>query len=99
MEMRMREARYHRWMNGLRADDIVRAFGPLRGVSEFWLPTTVRTNLRRWRRVWQVYRIARENCVARLCLQPGVIECVHPAFECKALWTPNRVVVTRLFTR
>ncbi|KAL1673251.1 hypothetical protein EV122DRAFT_283163 [Schizophyllum commune] len=80
MEMRMREVRFHRWMNGLRADDIVRAFGPLRDVSEFWLPTTVRTDLRRWRRVWQVYRIARENGVARLCLQPGLIEMIEDGY-------------------
>ncbi|KAI4518079.1 hypothetical protein K525DRAFT_288797 [Schizophyllum commune Loenen D] len=80
MEMRMREVRYHRWMNGLRADDIEQAFGPLEGVSEFWLPTMVRTDLRRWRRVWQVYRIARENSLARLCLQPGLTEMVEDGY-------------------
>ncbi|KAL1753250.1 hypothetical protein FB107DRAFT_276892 [Schizophyllum commune] len=80
MTMRLREVRYHRWMNGFRADDIVHAFGPLEGVSEFWLPTMVRTDLRRWRRVWQVYRIARENGVARLCLQPGLIEMIEDGY-------------------
>ncbi|KAL1716120.1 hypothetical protein EV715DRAFT_293571 [Schizophyllum commune] len=80
MEMRLREVRFHRWMNGLRTDDIVRAFGPLGGVHDFWLPTTMRTDLRSWRRVWQVYRIARENGVARLRLQPGVIDMIEDGY-------------------
>ncbi|KAL1744311.1 hypothetical protein HDZ31DRAFT_64220 [Schizophyllum fasciatum] len=52
--------------HSIREKDIIRAFGPLGALSELWLPASVMLTLKRQKRVWRVYRLARDGDQTRL---------------------------------
>ncbi|KAL1659322.1 hypothetical protein GGF50DRAFT_65516 [Schizophyllum commune] len=60
--------------------DVVRAFAQLTSVSELWLPKSIplvrrRARTQRYRRVWQAYRLLRDDGMVQIRAEPGIIEC------------------------